>query len=31
MLDIANGISPNRDGNNDIWKIKGIEGFRKTM
>ncbi|KAF0195559.1 MAG: hypothetical protein FD166_2886, partial [Bacteroidetes bacterium] len=27
MLEISNGISPNRDGNNDIWKIKGIEGF----
>ena len=24
---IYNGVSPNEDGNNDIWKIKGIEGF----
>ncbi|MFH1118293.1 MAG: gliding motility-associated C-terminal domain-containing protein, partial [Bacteroidota bacterium] len=24
---IYHGVSPNGDGNNDIWKIKGIEGF----
>jgi gliding motility-associated-like protein len=26
-LVIYNGVSPNEDGNNDTWKIKGIEGF----
>jgi gliding motility-associated-like protein len=26
-LVIFNGVSPNGDGNNDAWKIKGIEGF----
>ncbi len=26
-LFIFNGISPNRDGNNDVWKIRGIENY----
>jgi len=26
-LIIYNGLSPNKDGNNDTWKIKGIEDF----
>ncbi|MEZ5107247.1 MAG: Ig-like domain-containing protein, partial [Draconibacterium sp.] len=27
MLSIKNGISPNFDGNNDVWYIEGIENF----
>jgi gliding motility-associated-like protein len=26
-LVISNGVSPNEDGNNDVWKITGIENF----
>jgi gliding motility-associated-like protein len=26
-LVIYNGVSPNEDGNNDTWKVRGIEGF----
>jgi len=26
-LFIFNGISPNRDGNNEVWKIRGIENY----
>jgi gliding motility-associated-like protein len=27
MLLITNGITPNGDGNNDVWKIRGIDSF----
>ena len=30
ILNIRNGISPNGDGNNDIWRIDGIEKYTEN-